>query len=116
MKLKNLITSKEQKRIDIQKREKLIIRGQLITYCTSFQEYDMDKLRDLEEIWAIVNSIPHNQGLTRNGIIFKGSFDSLLEPATMYMLKDCIFQLKQNYEGENKLLSLSEYLTFVFNK
>lgn len=83
----------------------------LIVYMRSFQEYDMDKKRDLDEIVSIINAIPHNRGFIRNGIIFEGSFDYLVLHETVLNEKVRSFENLMNNES-----SLGDFIVFLSNE
>lgn len=97
-------------KIDEYTKEKEKLRTDFIVYCRCFQQYDMDRKRDIEEIESIVEAVPHNQGFVRNSIIFAGTFDFLLE--NIDYLNEQIVLLKKGRTDEQ--YSLSDFINFAF--
>ena len=89
------------------------VRTQFYVYCATFQEFDMYKKRDIDEIQGIIDAIPHNVGFTRNGIIFEGSFNYLCQDISLNTLADSIKLLKQKIKDE---LSINDFINYSFEE
>lgn len=89
--------------------EKMI--SDLIVYCYSFYEYDMYKLRELDEIQSIIEAIPNNKGFARNGIYFDRTFNYLENNASVFS-KEITF-IKNIYKSK---LSLNDFISICRNK
>lgn len=95
-----------------ERKHRYLVRSNFYIYCATFQEFDMYKKRDIEEIQGIIEAIPHNIGFIRNGIRFEGSFDYLCNDRSLNTLEDSVKILKQ--EMLDKELSLNDFFNYCY--
>lgn len=106
------VCKKDESEIYKERKHRYMVRTNFFMYCKVFQEYDMNKDREIGEIKSIIEVIPHNVSFTRNGIVFVGSFDYLNERKSINTLIDAIDLLE--LENHQEKLSLNKFINLAF--